>query len=197
MRKPVFFGVLAAALFCASTSFAAPAQVIFIRHAEKSGSSTELSEKGFRRAQALVKFFLAEPAVTRYGPPAAIYAAAPKHEDSSIRSIQTVVPLAKAVQVRINKDFTRGETRKLARSIMQDPAYEGRMVLVCWQHGALVDAVRDLAEESGASQKLLGALPVEWPDETFDRAWILDFDRAIAAYFRNIPQRLLPGDSVK
>jgi hypothetical protein len=198
MKKPLFLAVFAAAaLFCSAASFAAPAQVIFIRHAEKPGNSNELSEKGFRRAQALVKFFLSDPAVNRYGPPAAIYAAAPKHEDSSIRSIQTVTPLAKAVQVRISKDFTRGETRKLARSIMQDPAYDGKMVLVCWQHAALVDAVRDLAEESGAAQKLLGALPVEWPDETFDRAWILDFDRGSAAYFRNIPQRLLPGDSVK
>jgi len=198
MRKLLLSAAFAAAaLFCSAAAFAAPAQVIFIRHAEKPGNSNELSEKGFRRAQALVKFFLSEPAVTRYGPPAAIYAAAPKHEDSSIRSIQTVTPLAKAVRLSINKDFTRGETRKLARSIMQNPAYEGKMVLVCWQHGALVDAVRDLAEESGASQKLLKALPLEWPDEIFDRAWILDFDRGSAASFRNIPQRLLPGDSVK
>lgn len=197
MKNSSFRAALVLVLFCVSGAFAAPAQVIFIRHAEKTGGSNELSEKGFRRAQALVNFFLSEPAVTRYGPPAGIYAAAPKHEDSSIRSIQTVTPLAKAVQVRVNKDFTRGETRKLARSIMENPAYEGKMVLVCWQHAALVDAIRDLAEESGASQKLLGALPVEWPDEIFDRAWILDFSRGKAAYFRNIPQRLLPGDSPK
>jgi hypothetical protein len=198
MRKlllPAIFA--AAALFCSGAAFAAPAQVVFIRHAEKPGNSNELSEQGFRRAQALVKFFLSEPAVNRYGPPAGIYAAAPKHEDSSIRSIQTVTPLAKALQLTINKNFTRGETRKLARSIMQNPAYDGKMVLVCWQHAALVDAIRDLAEESGASPKLLGVLPVEWPDETFDRAWILDFDRGSAAHFKNIPQRLLPGDSVK
>ncbi len=197
MRKLALLAGLAAAFFWAAAAHAAPARVVFIRHAEKTGYDNQLSEKGFRRARALVDFFISNTAVNAYGAPAAIYAAAPKHEDSSIRSIQTVTPLAKAVRLEINKDFTRGETRKLARSIMTDPAYEGRLVVVCWQHAALVDAVWDLAEESGAGQAFLGNLPSEWPDEVFDRAWVVDFYRGKAVSFKDIPQRLLPGDSSK
>lgn len=199
MRKTILtfiFGA-AAALACAAAAFAAPAQVIIIRHAEKPGYGSELSEQGFRRAQALVKFFQTGPAVTRYGAPAAIYAAAPKNEDSSIRSIQTVTPLARALRIDISADFTRGQTNKLARDIMEKPAYEGRMVLICWQHGHIPDVLRALAEYNNSGQAVQNSLPYEWPDGAFDRAWILDLYRGRVVSFKDVPQRLLPGDSVK
>lgn len=199
MRKTIltlFFGA-AAALASAAAAFAAPAQIIIIRHAEKNEYGSELSEQGFRRAQALVKFFQTGPAVTRYGVPAAIYAAAPKNEDSSVRSIQTVTPLARALRIEINAGFTRGQTHKLAREIMEAPAYEGRMVLICWQHGNIPDVIRDLAEYNNSGQAVQNSLPYEWPDEAFDRAWILDLYRGRVVSFMDVPQRLLPGDSVK
>lgn len=194
MRKTILtliFGT-AAALGCAAPAFSAPAQVIIIRHAEKNEYGSELSEQGFRRAQALVKFFQTVPAVTRYGTPAAIYAAAPKNEDSSIRSIQTVTPLARALRIDINADFTRGQTHKLARAIMEEPAYEGRMVLICWQHGNIPNVIRYLAEYNNSGQAVLNSLPYEWPDEAFDRVWILDLYRGRVVSFKDVPQRLLP-----
>ena len=199
MRKTILtfiFGA-AAALACAAPAFAAPAQVIIIRHAEKNEYGTELSASGFKRADALVKFFQTVPAVTRYGAPAAIYAAAPKNEDSSIRSIQTVTPLARALRIDINAGFTRGQTHKLARAIMEDPAYEGWMVLISWQHGNIPNVIRDLAEYNNSGQAVQNSLPYEWPDEAYDRVWILDLYRGRVVSFKDIPQRLLPGDSVK
>lgn len=187
----------AAALFCAAAAFAAPAQVVIIRHAEKPGYSNELSEQGFKRARALPRFFSAEPAVTRYGPPAAIYAAAPKHEDSSIRSIQTVAPLAKSLGLEIRADYTRGQVNKLVRDIMENPAYDGEMVLVCWQHGAIPEIAWELARYNGSAAAVQLSLPQGWPDENFDRAWVLDLNRGKVVSFKDIPQRLLPGDSSK
>ena len=185
--------VLAAALWLgAGAAFAAPAQVILIRHAEKPDSGPELSAQGFRRAEALVKFFRNNPALTRYGTPAGIYAAAPKHEDSSVRSIQTVTPLARAIRVDIDTSFTRGQTNKIVRAIMEDPAYDGRMVLVCWQHTNLVEIAQNLAAYNNSPRL---TIPLVWPDETFDRAWILDLKNGKVTAFKALPQRLLPGDS--
>jgi len=185
--------LIAAALLGAGTAFAAPAQVIFIRHAEKPADGPGLSAQGFKRADALVKFFKTNPAVTRYGNPVAIYAAAPKNEDSSIRSIQTVTPLARAIGVRVDDSFTRGQTGKLVRAIMENPAYEGRLVLVCWQHTRLVDAAVELAEYNNSSV----SVPLLWDDGAFDRVWILDLKNGQVVSFKDLPQRLLPGDSAK
>jgi hypothetical protein len=190
-----FIFAAALALCCAAGALAAPAQVILIRHAEKPEYGNQLSERGFRRAEALVRFFLNEAAVTRYGAPAAIYAAAPKHEDSSIRSIQTVQPLAGALGQEPIVKFTRGQARKLAADIMENPAYDGRMVLVCWQHGNIYDIALELAQYNGSPQSALAALPGEWPDGVYDRVWLLDFNRGELTDFSDIPQNLLPGDS--
>jgi hypothetical protein len=190
-----FIFAAALALCCAAGALAAPAQVILIRHAEKPEYGNQLSERGFRRAEALVRFFLNEAAVIRYGAPAAIYAAAPKHEDSSLRSIQTVQPLAGALGQEPIVKFTRGQARKLAADIMENPAYDGRMVLVCWQHGNIYDIALELAQYNGSPQSALAALPGEWPDGVYDRVWLLDFNRGELTDFSDIPQNLLPGDS--
>ena len=197
MRKTIFnlFFCAAAALACAAPAFAAPAQVIIIRHAEKQEYGNQLSEKGFRRAEALVNFFLSVPSVTGYGTPVAIYAAAPKNEDSSIRSIQTVTPLARALNITINTGFTRGQAHKLVKDIMENPKYTGRMVLVSWQHGHIADIVRELAEYSPYGPAAQVSLPGEWPEARFDRAWIIELYRGRVTSFKDMPQRLLPGDS--
>lgn len=186
--------ILSALLLCAGTAFAEPAQVVIIRHAEKPDTGPELNAQGWRRARALVKFFRQDPAVTRYGAPAGIYAAQPKHEDSSVRSIQTVTPLAEAIGVEINTDFTRGQAGRLVRDLMEDPAFDGRMVLVCWPHKYLPDIALELAEYNNSPRI---TIPLVWPDEAFDRAWVLDLKNGKVVAFKNVPQRLLPGDSVK
>ena len=178
----------------AGTAFAAPAQVILIRHAENPAEGTGLSAQGFKRADALVKFFKTEAAVTRYGTPVAIYAAAPKHEDSSVRSIQTVTPLANALKITIDTRFTRGQTNKIVRDLMENPAYDGRLVLICWQHTNLVEIAQNLAEYNNSPRV---SIPLLWPDETYDRAWVLDLKNGQVVAFKNIPQKLLPGDSSK
>lgn len=171
-----------------SNAFAAPAQVILIRHAEKPSDEDEdngLSARGRKRAYALVDFFLQEKAVLRYGPPVAIYGFGQHRPGSSLRGIQTVQPLADELGIKIIKKFTRDDFEAAAEEIMNKPAYDGKMVLICWQH----DALTDFAEALG-----LDDAP-KW-GKVFDRAWILDFSkRGKVVRFSDIPQRLLSGDS--
>jgi hypothetical protein len=37
--------------------------------------------------------------------------------------------------------------------------------------------------------------PNHWDDAVFDRLWLLDFDHGKPVRLRDLPQRLLPGDS--
>lgn len=165
---------------------AAPRQVILIRHAEKPSDGVHLSEKGKRRAQALVGFFLHDPRVTEYGTPRAIYATHQKDDDGSARPIETVRPLSKALSIEINEEFKKSHVDELVGEVMNEPRYEGHTVLISWKHSY----IPELAKDFGASH-----VPSDWEDDVFDRAWILDFTGNHVTRFRDIPQRVLPGDS--
>ncbi|MEI7529679.1 MAG: histidine phosphatase family protein [Elusimicrobiota bacterium] len=192
LKRTLFLLAVCAALALAAASAqAAPAQVILIRHAEKPAYGAGLSAQGFQRAQALVGFFRS------YEAPAAVYAMAPKHEDSSVRAIQTVTPLAQALGLTLNTEFTRGQKHKLVNAIMAAPEYEGRLVLVCWEHDALVDIAEEFAVYGGPGQQAQPAIPSYWAASVFDRAWVLNFAGGKLISFEDIPQRLLPGDSAR
>jgi hypothetical protein len=187
--------VCAALLLCSISAFAAPAQVILIRHGEKPAQGSELNAQGFQRAKALVAYFQTEPAVTRYGTPVAIYAMAPKNAAGSVRAIQTVTPLAAALKLPINKDYLRDQTAELVKAIMETPEYDGRMVLVCWEHSVIVDIAAALAAYGGSDQAVKDSLPTAWAGQVFDRAWVLDFTGSKVTAFKDVPEHVLPGDS--
>src|SRR6476659_2168979 len=110
MRRPRF-GLLLILIF-ASRAFSEPAQVIIIRHGEKPDpEGAELSLKGRERAAALVPYFLGDSDVLEFGPPVAIYAQAQneKKKESSVRSIQTVTPLAEALHLEVNHSIKRDD----------------------------------------------------------------------------------------
>ena len=197
MKKTSLFLVstaLAVALG-AAVSFAAPAQVMIIRHGEKPAQGNELNEAGFQRAKALVKFFETDASVTRYGTPAAIYAMAPKNSDGSVRAIQTVTPLADALELTINEFYTRDQVNELVKDIMENADYKGRMVLVCWEHKVIVNIAAALAAYGGSDQSVQNSLPASWNGDAFDRVWILNFAKDKVVSFQDMPQRLMPGDS--
>ena len=196
MKKKVLLIACAAALVYTASAFAAPAQVIIIRHGEKPPQGSELNEQGFQRAKALVKFFQTDPSVTRYGTPAAIYAMAPKNAGGSVRAIQTVMPLANALKLILNKDYTRDQTAELVKAIMENPEYEGRMVLVCWEHKVIVEIAAALAAYGNSDPAVQDALPSSWAGQVFDRAWVLNLTEGKVTSFQDIPQHILPGDSV-
>ena len=95
-----------------STSWATPAQVLIIRHAEKPASGPDLSPQGYQHAQELVSYFESNPEVTQYGRPFAIYAMANNSADSGLRPIETVTPLAHALRDLAFKTNTARTTLK-------------------------------------------------------------------------------------
>jgi hypothetical protein len=157
-----------------------------IRHGEKPAQGNELNDQGWQRANALVGLFTTDPDLLTYGTPAAIYAMAQKGTTGSIRPIQTVTPLAQKLGLPIQHPFLRDETDQLAAEILGDPAYDGKMVLVCWEHNAIPPMLKAFGWNGG---------PDAWPGNAFDRVWILDFKDGKPAAFRDLPQKLLPGDS--
>jgi hypothetical protein len=179
---------LAALLLLASAAaaHASPAQIIIIRHGEKPDTGDELNERGFARARALAEFFVSDPAVITYGPPAAIFAMKPKGPDGSVRPIQTVTPLAEKLGLTIDSDYLRDELPALVDAVMSVHAYDGRTVLICWEHKAIPKLVAAFGWKTA---------PDHWAGSVFDRAWILNVKDGRVVSFTDAPEHVLPGDS--
>ncbi len=173
------------ALFAGQASVAAPAQVIIIRHAEKPPTGDDLNAKGRQRAAALTPYFLEAPEVLEYKTPVAIYAQKSTDDHKSRRPVDTIKGLAKA----LNQDliqYPRTDAMKMVKDIMAKPEYEGHMVLICWSH----TGIPDIAKAFGVKE-----VP-EWPGSVYDRDWIITFNKGEVS-FKNVPQKLMFGDSDK
>ncbi len=167
--------------------WAAPAQVVVIRHAEKPDpEGNELSPQGWKRAYALPRFFEVNAVVNQFGKAVAIYSASPNKDGGSIRSIQTVTPLADLLKVTINTSFHKDDLDELVQEIMNTSAYDGKMVLICWEH----KIIPTMIEKFG-----YGLAPKKWAGESFDRAWVLNFKGNQVTSFQNLPENVLPDDS--
>ncbi len=173
----ILFLVLAQAAFCM------PSRVLVIRTAEVEGQ--KLSLRGQIRAVTLTPFFLETDYLKTYGIPVAIFALKRSFEIPNIACIETVTPLADKLGITIDSSYGAEELEKLANEIKNNPAFTGKTVLVCWDN----ERVNFLAEHLGVRPR-----PLPWPNEVFDRIWIMDF-RPKSVEFRNYPQRLLYGDS--
>jgi hypothetical protein len=174
------------------TSIARPKAVVLLRHAEepKDDSSNHLSETGYTRAKLLPKLFKTHPVLKNLGTPVALFGAGAKNKDSSIRSIETLAPLSLDLEIPINDSFKRDDFRALSENINTNPAYEGQVVVVVWQHKILTE----IAEKIGLKK------PPTYPSGHFDRIWIVTYGvekKGDKAVLQDLPQQLLPGDSKK
>jgi hypothetical protein len=166
-----------------------PAVVFIIRHAEKPAErdNPDLTPTGFQRAAALPSLFLQQPgssSLPRLPRPAALFASAPaKHSN---RPIETITPLSQALHLRINADYADIETGPLAKEILSG-RYAGKVVLVCWHHGE----IPHLAQALGIADA-----PHRWDEGVFDQIWMIEWIDG-KAQFTVLPEKLLPGDSVK
>ena len=168
---------------------AAPAEVIIIRHGEKPATGNDLSPLGYLRANALVGFFQTNPAVTKFGAPAAIYAMGPDSPKGSLRPIQTVAPLAKALGLPIHREYTKDQLPQLVSAVRSNSACDGKTVLICWEHKVIPALVHDFGLDSPETQ--------DWHGSVFDQAWVLEMKGEKAVSAKIVPEHVLPGDSVK
>lgn len=185
----LYLGICVSLCFLISQpSFASPAEVILIRHGEKPAQGAHLNERGRQRAKALVSFFTTRSEVLRFGTPVAIYAMNPGVDsDDSDRPIETVQPLAEALGLPVLHPLTRMEIEPLVQEIKSNPSYNGKMVLICWEH-KMIPAIANLFGADDA--------PHKWHGGTFDRAWVIDLDpQGQEVRFQDFPEQLLAGDS--
>ncbi len=182
----LFFIFLFGFLSFSPGAFAGPAQLVIIRHAEKPAKGNALSARGQQRAQALVHFFKNDSHFKTYGEPIAIFAMPPPHGTGSIRAIQTVQPLARSLGLSLETSFEKDEIRGLVEAIRRTSAYDGHMVLICWEY----KFIPAIAEAFGADMR-----SAVWSQQTYDRAWVLNLTDGMVTQFMDLPQNLLPGDS--
>jgi len=183
-----FFGFMAMILDFSGSSLAMPAQVVLIRHGEKPDVGNELNAQGFERANALPLFFQTNPVVTQFGPVAAIYAMAPGSSDGSLRPIETVTPTARALGLPVQSTLTKDQTSELVSEIEGNPSYDGKTVVICWEHKMIPVIASGFGLKDG---------PEKWPGSVFDRAWVLGFHSVEGAVsLQDIGEQVLPGDRV-
>ena len=174
-------------LTCVWTCSARPAEVILLRHAEKppDESNVHLSATGRERARALVKFFATTPELNTNGPPVALFAARPASRKHSNRPAETLEPLAKHLKLRVQTPHTAKDYAAVAKTILHDPAYNGKTVVICWVH----DELAEMAGSLGMKPR-----PAPWKSNVFDRVWVITY-RGTEASLASLPQNVLPGDS--
>lgn len=176
------FGILILILL-QSNAYAIPSAVIIMRHAEKPATGNVLSEEGQRRALNLVNFVRVDRNISELGAINFLFAAAPKKEDSSIRSIQTITPLAQSINLAINTNYIKDDVSRLAQDLLINSAYNNKVVLIAWAHAKIAKLARKL-----------GALnsPEDWDDLDYDHVWILKYNNSTTPSFLEISQNFHP-----
>jgi phosphohistidine phosphatase SixA len=157
-----------------------PKEILLIRHAEKTGdkADADLNPKGYQRAAALTRLFPGQ-----FASPQFIFASA--RSAHSNRPVETVTPLSRAMKLQVNTRFANEAFAGLARELLTQPKYRGRIVLVCWHH----TNIPPLAKALGVTN-----VPGKWPDQQFDHVWRLRYAEGTVE-IADLPQRLLDGDS--
>jgi len=107
---------------------------------------------------------------------------------NSNRPIETVTPLGTALNLPINAGYadTEAEITEMTGAILNDFAFAGKIVLICWHHGTIPDVAKALGIPK----------PPKWDGKVFDRVWQITFPKGKAA-LQDLPQQLLYGDSAK
>ena len=138
-----------------------PARIVLMRHAEKTGDPEDihLSADGVKRAARLATYI-----PQTFGKPDFIFAAA--RSKRSIRSIETVEPLAASIGKTVQHDIEDKDFEQLVSEIFSNPDYRGKTIVVCWHHKKLPE----IAVALGAPP---GSYPSFWSEDVYNL--ILDF----------------------
>ena len=159
--------------------------IVFVRHGEKPEAGLgQLSCQGLNRALAL-------PAVIRakFGRPDAIFAPDPAgmktewgRDDagaagggraySYVRPLATIEPSAIAFGLPVNAQIKFEDVAGLQVALLR-PEYEGRLVVVAWEHREIVAVARGLARAFGFDT---GRIP-EWGGGDFDSVYVVKVTR--------------------
>lgn len=168
-----------------TAAWSMPAQVLILRHAEKIEESNHLSAAGYERARRLVGFFNANIRTHVFGQPVVIYSS--YKPGTSLRSVETMMPTAQALGLKMIKNYFKKDTKDMVREILNEPAYDGKTVIICWQHTNIINILHDFGSDF---------IPADWPGSVFDQVMVLNENHG-RYHYKVIPQLLLPGDQTK
>jgi hypothetical protein len=144
--------------------------IVMIRHAEKpdSDSDPNLAVAGQERAQAYTVYFQNYPingATLKFD-----FLFACTDSSKSDRPVETITPLANAINLPINQNYADKDFKELADEIRHNPQYDQKNILICWHHGEILDLAKHLLHGT--------VLPVssnwpkhKWPGAVF--GWVL------------------------
>jgi uncharacterized protein YbjT (DUF2867 family) len=168
--------------------WAQPALVLLLRHAEKPAeeSDVHLSARGRERAEALVALLTTNAPFVAHGMPVAVYAPRFEGRRHSRRPFETIAPLARRLGLKVQQPYRAEDYAALAREVLDEPAYRGKTVVICWVRESLPELARALGVKSEVKN---------WKSEVYDRVWAVIF-RPTKVTLKRYPQRLLPGDEV-
>lgn len=119
-----------------------------MRHGEKPHDehNSNLSDKGYDRAQALVKYI-----PETFGTPDYLFATSVS--EHSCRPLETIMPLYKAGEAYLNIRFADDEYDQLVHHLLTHDDYADKNIVVCWHHGKIP-----------ALMGSMGAKPAHYPD---------------------------------
>lgn len=187
--------ILAALLLGASlqSAIAAPARIIILRHGEKA-DAWKLCEIGQQRAKALALNYLGRDAAKSLfaaGEEPAFFFAITLHTlelaSPAVASWNKPVILYSVMPEANEKEMTKAlnrRTQEAARSLLANPALQGKTVVMVWEHKHIADEELDAKfenEREGVTLRqllkldILPGVPKTWPKDTYDYFWIVDF----------------------
>lgn len=180
-----------------SLAQATPREIVIVRHGEKHAQAEskdgELRVRGCDRAYQLPKLFSEKDRRDKphFDPPVAVYAVRPGPGYRAIRAAETAAPTAETYGTPLIVVYTREQQEAVAREILSKPAYDGKTVLIVWEHHAVPALAKALKLPDSQN-------PGDWPNSVFDQEWVIDYDKS--GKFRSFaiePEELLPGDNPK
>jgi hypothetical protein len=121
--------------------------------------------------------------VPRFATPDFIFAT--KASTDSNRPVETITPLAQALNLTPDDKHSNEHYDKVATDILTNAKYAGKVVLICWHHGNIAA----LAQCFGI------ASPPPWPGTVFDWVWQITWPGNTATLNSSLRQMLLYGDS--
>ncbi|MGC9239838.1 MAG: hypothetical protein ACP5D5_09265 [Acidithiobacillus sp.] len=172
---------------------AVPAEIILLRHGEKI-NPFQLSRIGEERAQALAQVYLGKHASHSILPkgvqPAALMTV-------TLHTIETMTPTAlswglpETAYTAVPEYFQSEKqkkaqetqrTQEAAAALLHDPQYDGKVVVVMWEHARIASAKleRQFPGQQVTFRQLLhlgklAGVPKTWPKHTFDYFWIVKY----------------------
>lgn len=169
------------------TVWARPAQIILLRHAEKPDgeANVHLSDRGRERARALVGCLTTNRTVITNGLPAALFAPRISPRGKARRPYETLEPLADHLKLTIQMPYRAEDCKTLAKNVLNEKAYEGKTIVICWVH----DYLPELAQALGVKPK-----PAKWKSSVYDCFWVVTW-KGKETVLASLPQHLLPGDA--